>query len=88
MAIDAKSVQKVFGEVLRQTRTGVGLSQQELALRAELDRTYISLLERGKRQPSLVTLLALADAMAIDAAELVQSTGARLQEAGYSLSSC
>ncbi|WP_164170598.1 helix-turn-helix domain-containing protein [Stenotrophomonas maltophilia] len=81
MAIDAKSVQKVFGDVLRQTRTGVGLSQQELALRAELDRTYISLLERGKRQPSLVTLLALADAMAIDAAELVQSTGARLQEA-------
>ncbi|HFF6179428.1 TPA: helix-turn-helix domain-containing protein [Stenotrophomonas maltophilia] len=79
MATDGKAVQKVFGEVLRAARTEREISQQDLALEADLDRTYISLMERGLRQPTLSTLIALADAMGIEAASLVQRAAERLR---------
>lgn len=74
MATDSKSVQKAFGEALREVRSGRGLSQQDLALESELDRTYISLLERGLRQPTITTLIALADALDVDPTVLVKRT--------------
>lgn len=74
MATDSKSVQKAFGEALREVRSGRGLSQQDLALESELDRTYISLLERGLRQPTITTLIALADALDVDPTILVKRT--------------
>ena len=74
MATDSKSIQRTFGEVLREVRVGRGMSQQELALQSELDRTYISLIERGLRQPTLTTLIVLASTLDIDPAELVQRT--------------
>ena len=74
MATDSKSVQKAFGEALREVRAGRGLSQQDLALESELDRTYISLLERGLRQPTITTLIALADALGVEPTLLVIRT--------------
>lgn len=50
------------------------LSQEKLALECDLDRTFISLLERGLRQPSLTTIVALSGALDTDAAELVRAT--------------
>lgn len=79
MATDSKSVQKAFGEVLRQARVSRGLSQQDLALEAELDRTYISLLERGQRQPTITTVIVLAKALGGDAPDLLKKTVAALQ---------
>ncbi|OQP84875.1 hypothetical protein IA54_017115 [Xanthomonas phaseoli pv. syngonii LMG 9055] len=78
MATDSKFIQKTFGEVLREIRVGRGLSQQELALQSELDRTYVSLLERGLRQPTLTTLIVLAATLDMAPAELVQRTTAFL----------
>lgn len=52
-----------FGKVLREARERAKLSQEALADLADLDRTYVSLLERGRRQPSLTTMLALAAAL-------------------------
>ena len=52
-----------FGKVLRELREEKGLSQEELAADAELDRTYPSLLERGKRTPSLTILFEIACAL-------------------------
>ena len=52
-----------FGKVLREHRTKVGLSQEKLALSSNLDRSFISLLERGMRQPTLKTMLLLVDAL-------------------------
>ena len=52
-----------FGELLQELRENRGLSQAQLALESELDQGYISLLERGQRQPSLVSLFALCDAL-------------------------
>jgi transcriptional regulator with XRE-family HTH domain len=66
-------IEAVFGQVLRTHRTEKGLSQEALADAAGLDRTYISMLERGLRQPTLGSLFALADALGTSAARLVSS---------------
>ncbi|MBW7901965.1 MAG: helix-turn-helix transcriptional regulator [Rhodocyclaceae bacterium] len=63
---------KAFGKVLRERRSASGLSQEKLALEAGLERVYISLLERGQRQPTLTTLLKLAGPLACDASDLVR----------------
>lgn len=60
-----------FGQVLRSARSDKNISQEELAFNAGLDRTFISLLERGRRQPSLTTLIELARALGISASDLV-----------------
>lgn len=61
-----------FGAFLRSTRKGHGLSQEELALRTGLDRTFISLLERGKRQPTLKTIFVLAQAFQMPVVEIIE----------------
>jgi transcriptional regulator with XRE-family HTH domain len=60
-----------FGKVLKRIREKKGLSQEKLALSGGLDRTFISLLERGLRQPSLKTILQLAKPLGIKPSELV-----------------
>jgi transcriptional regulator with XRE-family HTH domain len=49
-------IDKQFGNVLKNLRAKQNLSQEELALRTDLHRTYISQLERGLKSPSLRTL--------------------------------
>lgn len=78
MATDSKAVQKAFGDVLRQTRSSRRMSQQALALESGLDRTYISLLERGLRQPTLSTLITLSQTLAVDPGVLVKRTATLL----------
>ena len=62
---------KAFGIVLKQLRVAKGLSQEALALEADLDRTFVSQLERGLKQPSLTTVFALAKVLGCRAAEMV-----------------
>lgn len=50
------------------------MSQEKLAERSDLHRTYISLLEQGRRQPSLATIILLARALDISASDMVQET--------------
>jgi transcriptional regulator with XRE-family HTH domain len=69
-----------FGEVLRRHRKDRGLSQERLAQVTRLDRTFISLLERGLRQPSLTTLLRFAEALGVPASELVRDVEAMLRD--------
>ncbi|MBE9264272.1 MAG: XRE family transcriptional regulator [Microcystis aeruginosa Ma_QC_Ch_20071001_S25] len=59
-----------FGRCLHNARIQKGLSQERLAEAANLDRTYISLLERGKRNPSLLCLISLCRALNISLSEL------------------
>ena len=72
------SVEKAFGETLRTYRVKADMSQEELAHISELDRTFISLLERGLRQPSLSTIIQLAAALGIAATSLVSGTQRRM----------
>jgi len=62
---------KRFGAVLKHSRKALGISQETLAFNAGLHRTYISLLERGVRQPSLETIFLLATAMSLEPSELI-----------------
>lgn len=64
------SILLAFGQRLRAVRTATRISQETLAELAELDRTYISLLERGKRNPSLGCVASLAKALNVTVSEL------------------
>jgi len=64
----------IFGGVLQRHRGKAGVSQEELAFRAGLDRTFVSRLERGIRQPTITTLISLAEALGISATDLVRET--------------
>ncbi len=77
-----QAIAVAFGHVLRAAREAAGLSQQTLALRAEIDRTYPSLLERGLRSPSLGTLLNLAPVLGVAPEALVKRTEAQLLASG------
>lgn len=71
---------KVFGQVLRELREENKTSQEKLAELADLDRTYISLLERGLRQPTLTTLFKLSMALGIKPSELVEKVQSLTKE--------
>lgn len=60
-------IQAAFGKVLRKYRLQQKFSQEKLAELANLDRTYISQIERGLKSPSIKSLLALAHALQIKA---------------------
>lgn len=62
-----------FGRRLRTLREARGWSQENLAEAAGLHWTYISGMERGRRNPSLVILGRLADALGISAAKLLSN---------------
>ena len=53
----------LLGRAIRAQRKKLGLSQEGLAERCGFDRTYISMLERGVRNPSLLNLMRLADGL-------------------------
>lgn len=74
MDID-NSILPIFGKRLKVLREGKGISQEELAFRANLDRTYISGVENGRRNVSLKALNSIANAMEITLAELFKDIG-------------
>jgi transcriptional regulator with XRE-family HTH domain len=69
-----------FGRVLRRLRKDRGLSQEELAGEAELDRTYPSLLERGLRSPTITIIFALAMPLGVSPAYLADETEEELKK--------
>lgn len=73
-SIEASQVSDVlvrFGERLRQVRVKVGVSQEKLADLAGLHRTYVSSVERGKRNISLLNIDKLAEALGVALTELM-----------------
>jgi transcriptional regulator with XRE-family HTH domain len=67
----SREVAERLGENLRRTRRRVGLSQEQVAIRASLHRTEIGLLERGGRVARIDTLIQLAGAMSVHPADLL-----------------
>jgi transcriptional regulator with XRE-family HTH domain len=65
------------GDYLREARQAAGLTQEELAFKAQIHRTYVSLLERNKKSPTLDTFLRLTAALGVSAADIVR----RLEDA-------
>lgn len=61
-----------FGERVRSERKTQGLSQEELAHRAQLDRSYVGGVERGERNLTLVNIVALATALDVTPSTLLE----------------
>ena len=64
-------LKEAFGKVIKELRNQQGFSQQELADYSEVDRTYISDLERGLYFPTLNTVYKLAEILKISPHELI-----------------
>lgn len=60
-----------LGKNIRDARNNTGLSQENLALKADLDRTYVGGLERGERNPTELSMLKLTQALKVSLSELL-----------------
>jgi len=67
-----RSILKAFGNRVKAIRLEQGISQEQLGLLSDLDRTYISGIERGLRNVSLVNIARIAVALDVTPAELLQ----------------
>lgn len=63
---------KAFGERVRTLREQAGLSQEALAAKAGIHRTYMGGVERGERNPCLRNILRMAAALGVDARDLFE----------------
>ncbi|HTQ98762.1 MAG TPA: helix-turn-helix transcriptional regulator [Candidatus Acidoferrum sp.] len=70
--LQISEISAVFGEVLRLYRVERDISQEELAFLAGVDRTFVSRLERGIRQPTITTLIGIGLALGVSAADMVK----------------
>jgi transcriptional regulator with XRE-family HTH domain len=61
----------VLGKNVRRLRSQKGLTQEELAFEAEIDLTYMGGIERGKRNPSLLVMARIADALSVPLTKLL-----------------
>jgi transcriptional regulator with XRE-family HTH domain len=63
-------IKKKFGKNLKRIRLDKGISQESLALSADLDRTYIPSIEKGERNVSITVVEKLANALNVKISEL------------------
>lgn len=70
MSSDESTLQ-AFGAAIRELRTNQGFTQEQLAARTQFDRTYISLIERGKRNLSLLNICRFAKALKTTPSDLL-----------------
>ena len=63
---------KQLSIIVREKRKEIGLSQEEFAEEAQIDRTYVSQIERGVANPSLSVLCKIADVFHIKISELLK----------------
>ena len=68
------TIEEAFGEVIRELRKSNKFSQEQLAERSKLDRSFISLIECGHKQPSLVIIFQIAKAFKISASKIISLT--------------
>lgn len=72
MEEEFKTMRRSIGRIISEARRSKGISQEELAHRAEIDRTYISQIERGIGNPSLFIVFRVAQSLDLTLAKLFQ----------------
>jgi transcriptional regulator with XRE-family HTH domain len=69
----------VLGDLLKQARLQAGMTQEDLAAKASLTREYVSLLERGKRSPTIEVFIRVVRALGLSPAEVISKVEKSLQ---------
>jgi transcriptional regulator with XRE-family HTH domain len=69
----------LLGEALRRSRKAAGISQEELAFEAKIDRTYVSQLENGHKSPTVDVLFRICPVLGMAASELIAQVERSLQ---------
>jgi DNA-binding XRE family transcriptional regulator len=70
--------EKAFGDSLREFRRARSFSQEQLALSSSLDRTYVSLIERGIQSPTLRTVFRICEVLEVAPSDVIRRTEALL----------
>ena len=73
------TIESAFGQVIRELRKNAGMSQEDIAFASDLDRSFISLLETGRQQPSLITIFQLAKALGVSPSQLIYSVEEKMR---------
>jgi transcriptional regulator with XRE-family HTH domain len=84
--IQRQAVGMAFGAVLRCARRVRGVTQEQLAEASGIDDTFVGLLERGLRTPTLTVIFRIAHALGIEAEQLIAATAALLRTSARSRS--
>lgn len=71
-------IQNAFGQAVRDIRENIGISQEELANRSGLHRTYVSDVERGERNIGLRNIEAIARGLGVSLIDLFERTTCNL----------
>ena len=74
VALPQSEILYTFGKRIRDSRITQGWSQEELAERAQIDRSYVSSVERGRRNVSIVTAVRISQALGVSLSVLIDST--------------
>lgn len=74
--------EKAFGAALREIRSESGMSQERLALEAGFERTYVSLIERGLKSPTIRAVARLAQTLKVKPSVIVERMERLLAGAG------
>lgn len=69
-----------FGKIIRKLRIEAGLTQEELGFEADLRRTFISTIELGQQQPTLLTIFKLSRALNVRASEMIAMVESNLDK--------
>ena len=76
---------QAFGQALRSLRTKRKWTQTDLALRADADRNYVSLIELGRNSPSVRLMFRLCDALDITPSDMLKDVERRMRVQGKAL---
>ena len=77
----ASGPDRAFGQALREIREAKKISQERLALEGGVDRTYISLIERGINSPTIRMVVAIAEVLKVPPSKIVRRMEERLSSA-------
>ena len=66
-------IQQKFGQVIKQYRNKLGLSQEKFALKISMDRTYYASVEAGRRNISLENIKKIADGFGVSLSQLFEN---------------
>jgi transcriptional regulator with XRE-family HTH domain len=72
---DQDEILNRVGRNIRNARSREDLSQEKLAHKAELDRSYVGGIERGERNPTVISLMKLARALEVSLSDLLTDIG-------------